>query len=708
MENNFKSIPLKLSYDSGEDDILWDFYIPVLSMADTYDRIAGFFSSSSLALCARGLESFITNGGKMRLVTCPQLSSNDIEMIEKSVNNLDEILTKNFINDYSQIESQFQKNHVQALGWMLANDKLEIQIAVVKKDGKICSKEQIEQIGIMHQKVGVLRDKNGNIISFSGSNNESASGWLGNTEEFKVFCSWTGAMPYVEEDQKRFFRFWEGRRQDVEMKSLPQALKEHLIYESKDFETKYLAAAKYYPKAIMKEKEELKLFFYQKAAVEKWEGNNRNLLLQMATGCGKTRTAIACMDKTLKDTDKLLVVIACPQVTLSSQWHKDIDKLDISEHRSIEINGNVAGWDISLKREVQKLGAGRYKNLVVYTTHQICSSDKFIKIIEGSNTKITKFLIGDEVHGMGADKSKKGLLDLYNYRLGLSATPQRWFDDYGSRLIEDYFGNENFEFSIHDALVNRNPITDKPFLVNYTYDPRFISLTTEELEQYAKLTEKIKKMSSFADESEVYDYLQFMRFQRADIEKNAENKYEELSKLLDEIGDDISDTIIFVSDDQIDRVIKMLGDRNISASKFTQEQGTSPSEKYGGISERDYIIELFKQRKYQVLVAIKCLDEGIDIPSADRAIVMASSTNPREYVQRIGRIIRQAPGKYRAIIHDMIIKPDLKMFHEDILCEMEEKIFRKEMDRVLELSRNAINNTTVINTVYNILEEVTR
>lgn len=706
MKKNFRNIPLKLSYDSGLDDILWDFYIPVLSMSTTYNRIAGFFSSSSLALSARGLEDFISNGGKMRLVTCPQLSKQDVEMLEKASKNIEQLITDNFIKDYSEIENQFQKDHVQALGWMIANGKLEIKIAVIKRNGKICDKEQIDQIGIMHQKVGILYDNNGQIISFSGSNNESASGWLGNTEEFKVFCSWTGAMPYVQEDIKKFNSFWSEDRPDVEIKDIPDALNEHLIRISKDFEPSRLATKHYYPEKLIKEKQELKLFFYQKNAVNKWEENNRMLLLQMATGCGKTRTAIGCMNNALKDTNKLLVIIACPQATLSSQWKTEIEGLKVEEHRSIEINGNISSWETMVKREVGKLGAARYKNLVIYTTHQICSSPKFINLLSEGNAQIVKFLIGDEVHGMGADKAQNGLLDIYQYRLGLSATPQRWFDESGSKLIEDYFGNDSFEFSIHDALTNMNQLTGKPFLVNYTYDPRFISLIEDELEEYKRITEKLVKMSKYASDEESSGYLDMLRFKRANIEKNAENKYYELDKILDEIGNEISDTIIFVSDVQIDRVMQILGSRGIVVSRFTQAQGTAASEKYDGLSEREHIIKLFKEKQYQVLVAIKCLDEGIDIPSADRAIVMASSTNPREYVQRIGRIIRQASGKYKATIHDMIIKPSLDLFYDDTLIEMEKRIFKKEMDRVLELSENAINNTSITNIVFDILQEV--
>ena len=701
---DFSDLPLKVAYDSGEDDLVWDFYIPVLSRANSYDRIAGFFSSSSLAVAARGIGEFISNGGVMRLVTCPQLSINDISMLEKSVNNIDEILSDHFIKSYDEIETEFQRDHVKALGWMLANGKLQMKIAVIKNNGRCLSQDEIVRSGIMHQKVGIMRDQAGNILTFSGSNNESVSGWLGNTEEFKVFMSWEGMTDFINSDIQKFNGFWNGTRNDVEIKEIPQVVKEHLLKVGSDFEPTRINAQKYSRHNIVKEKQPLKLFYYQEDAVKKWNDNNRQLLLQMATGTGKTRTAIGCIKNALEDTKKILIIISTPQPDLSSQWKADIDKLDIGIKNSIEINGNVTNWDIELSKEIRKLSTGLYEHLVVFTTHDICHSEKFLDKLQKSSARIIKFLIGDEVHGMGAGKMKNALVEDYTYRLGLSATPQRWFDDAGSKLIEEYFGNDSFVFLIEDALREHNPLTGKTFLVNYHYHPRFITLTDDELEEYKKLTEKIRKASCYS-KNEENEWLQRLRFQRAGIEKKARNKYNELKKILDEIADDISDTIIFVDPGQIDEVMRILASRNITATPYTQQQGTKPSARYGGRSEREYIIECFKRQKYQVLVAIKCLDEGIDIPSAKRAIVMASSTNPREYVQRIGRIIRQAPGKYQADIYDMIIKPDLKGFNDE-MRQLELHIFKKEMDRVLDLSRNALDNVTVCNTVYSILRDV--
>ena len=708
--NDLSNLDIKGSYDSGYDDILWDFYIPVLSESNQYDRIAGFFSSSSLALAARGMQKFIENGGKMRLVTCPRFSKSDADMLERNAEGMDSLLLEGFVKDYSDIEDDFEKDHVKALGWMMSNGKLDIRIAVIKQGGHILNEEEVQKTGILHQKVGILYDQAGNQLSFSGSNNESASGWLGNTEEFKAFGSWQSPFlrPFIDSDIKKFDQFWNGKRADVHIMTVPKALQDKFIEISRDFEPSKLSSDRYRKcRETFRHKRPLKPFHYQTEAIEKWDSHGRRLLLEMATGTGKTRTALGCIQKAIKDTNRIAVIIATPQPTLSAQWKYDASGLDLGIENELEINGNVGGWDIKLKRALLEVSTGAASHLVVYTTHTIVSMPKYINVINSISNKVTFFLVGDEVHGMGAAKTKRGLLERYQYRLGLSATPQRWFDDMGSRLIQDYFGNESYVFTIRQALDEVNELTGKTFLVNYTYYPRFVKLTDDEVERYEKLTEKIRKQQFLKSKEDAYKWLEFLLFERANIGKAAENKYAELESILQETGYGLTDTIIFVSHEQKDEVLRRLAAHKISASPFTKDQGTAPLEKYGGKSERDHIIELFKKQKYQVLVAIKCLDEGIDIPSASRAIIMASSTNPREYVQRIGRIIRQAPDKTEAVIYDMIVRPDLSCFHTDVQAELEEQIFRKEMDRAIDISKNALNNVSAYAEVYRVLREVT-
>ena len=712
----YTSLNIQAAYETGEDDLIMDFFVPMLSNAKRYDRIAGFFSSTSLALSARGIAGLIANNGTMRIVASPRLSKEDVDMVNSSVKDPDTVITDCLLRgiDGTNIQDQFQRDHVAALGWMLANGRLEMQIAIVTDPlGRLTTDEYL-----VHQKVGIFYDIDMNAVSFSGSNNETASGWLGNIEEFKTFKSWEpGQQVYLDSDRKKFEAFWNHTRKGVQVKRLPEAVAEQLIEIGKDFDIERIATEKYFekPDQDLKKLKPLNLYYYQEDAVKKWLANGKNILLEMATGTGKTRTAIGCMRYALKDNKKqLLIVIACPQSTLTMQWKTDIESLDLGvEIDATQIcDSNIHGWKRDLKTKCKQLSAGLYDNLVVYTTHQTCSSPDFISTIE-SLKRADRFFIGDEVHGMGAAKTRNGLLEVYNMRLGLSATPSRWFDDEGSTMIAEFFGNNSYQFTIEQALSTLNPGTNKPFLVNYTYHPCFIPLTDDELERYKELSEKIIRMNNSKNKEDYVNILEFLLFRRADIEKEAENKYTELERILDEMqvecdakGERIHNTIIFVSDGQLGRVLQILKNKKITAHKFTQAEGTEPLAKYGGISEREFLIRQFTNGKYQVLVAIKCLDEGIDIPSAKIGIIMASSTNPREYIQRIGRIIRQAPGKSSAILYDMILHPDLSGFRDETLATFEEKVFRKEMVRVQELCANALNNTKVLKEIYSVLEDL--
>lgn len=267
---NLKDIPLKYAYETGKGDLVQDFYIPVLSCAKRYDRIAGFFSSTSLAISAKGLAALIDSNGKMRLVTCQKLNHEDADMITKSVESVEEVLCRNFITEFSMIKSQFEKDHIEALGWMLANGYLEIKIALVYDKGKICTEDEIISKAIMHQKVGILYDDDFNAISFSGSNNESASGWTQNIEEFKVFKGWEpGQREYFKGDQTKFKEFWENKKDGVKVVSLPEAVADKLIEESKHFDVDKIALNRYRNQAPSKKKakQELKLFYYQETTV---------------------------------------------------------------------------------------------------------------------------------------------------------------------------------------------------------------------------------------------------------------------------------------------------------------------------------------------------------------------------------------------------------------------------------------------------------
>ena len=570
--------------------------------------------------------------------------------------------------------------------------------------------ERISESGLFHIKVGVLEDDQGDIITFSGSVNETASAWVRNIEEFKVFKYWEpGKIGSAQIDINKFENYWTGSPSRVKITDLPIAVADKIVKRApSDFGV--------LEREIVREEQEeqehsISLSFdpfnYQLDALKVWQKNHK-AIFEMATGTGKTKTAQICIADFIRNCETSAVIfIICPQDTLAKQWLNDIKKSGLPWDNYVICDSDSKGWKDQGKKgllykllDVNVERARKRNVLFVYSTFDTYYSDYFISTVQQYKQKSKYFIIGDEVHGLGSSMRSRGFLEVYDYRLGLSATPDRWFDEHGTKLISKYFGHDRFTFTIEEALNKKNPITGKTYLTPFEYIPRFISLEASELVKYKKLTSSIiKGLNKAKNDSEYNDKIENLMFMRADIHKSAANKLVEFENVLDEIVDDISDTIIFVSAGQIDDIELILKNRGIFTRRFTKDQGKAPEKKYGNISEREHIIEMFKDGDCKCLLAIKCLDEGIDIPSAKRAIILASSTNPREYVQRIGRIIRRSEGKEKAVIYDIIVEPSLDQLDQE-LAKYERKIFEKEMVRIREISENAINRLEIINSVY--------
>jgi len=699
---SLKSISLNKAYSSDSDDILYGFYIPSLKESIEYDRLAGFFSSKSLAIAARGILGLIEKGGTMRLIVSPKLDKNDLKIIIDSYKEPGKYIEKKMLQELEKLEDKFIRDHVYALGWMIANKKLEIKVAVAcDSSGKLLSYEDIQQSSLFHQKVGILKDSEGNILTFSGSVNETAAGWLGNIEEFKVFRNWESSEEdYVKIDILKFNRFWNNCSQKIKVIDIPYAVKEKLIK---------IAPAdiiKINLNSLYKPKKKIKLFYHQEEAIESWISNRMIGIFEMATGTGKTFAALGCLERTSNNFQKLAVIITCPYQHLIQQWKREINKFGIEYDDLIIADSSNPLWKDTLTNSLIDISL-EYKHIVIIlTTHRTFSMNDFKKILQNNKGNLNIFLIADEVHGLGANKSSKGLLKEYNLRLGLSATPKRWFDKMGTNIIYNYFGNIVYEFNLKNAISTINPFTGETYLAPYRYIPKFVSLNTEEIEEYISKTRAIvMKFNKIKNDEDKDEFLESLLFRRADIIKNAENKYRTLEKLLDEIGSTIRWTIIYCNPQQIDVVMKIINKRGIISHRFTMEEGTVSDKKYGNISEREFLLQKFAENKYQVLVAMKCLDEGVDIPPARKVILMASSGNPREYIQRIGRVIRRYPGKEEAIIYDIIVVPSFNELFPEFRA-MEWKIFKKEIKRYEYIAMNSINNAEALELIYNIKDTI--
>lgn len=693
----FKEMEVHNCYETGVNNLLEDFYIPVLKESTLYRRIAGFFSSTSLSVASKGIAGLIQNGGKMELIVCPRLSEEDITAITEAVEDPEQYIGMCMIEDLNTIDDTFAIEHVKALGWMIAKGLLEIRVAlIIKDDGSLYSAEDIASSGIFHQKVGILSDKYNNTITFSGSVNETCSGWCSNIEEFKVFKSWVAEQDkYCDNDKRKFDEFWNNKRTNVKVIDLPTCVKEHLIKHASNDYDKTLSFENY-----KKKSEEidcldlLSLFDYQKDAIKMWEDNNRKLLFEMATGTGKTRTAIGCIWKTIQKEMRVVVVIATPQTALSMQWKREIEALKLPCNRAIIADSSNPKWRKDSELFLSSAVNGLVNVVIILTTHRTYSCPDFIALVKKYSNSIKFMLIGDEAHGLAASKTKQGLIEDYSLRLGLSATPSRWFDEIGTRYLYDFFGENAFEFDIGKALSTVLPTTKQTPLVNYFYEPYFVNLDEEELYEYVKLSKQITQFSNAKDD-EKQKILENLLFKRANIQKNAAEKLLKLESILNNLPE-IQNTLIFCSPEQIDPVMDILKTRGIKAHKITENQGTKPESKYSFLSERDYLIKCFKEERYQVLTAIKCLDEGIDIPTASIAILMSSSTNPREFIQRIGRVIRRAPGKKYAYIYDIIVKSGCAGLPVEIQ-QFEKKIYEKELLRASDIAKYAINSTDAVN-----------
>lgn len=688
-----RDLDIAHSYETldGADPVT-EFYIPALAQSVEYDRSVGFFSSASLALAARGIAGLINNKGKMRLVVSPHLSEKDIEAIRAAGDQCDdavELVMAAAMSDVDWLADEIERDHVRALGWMLSAGYLEIRIALVTdRNGEILPDQ------LFHQKVGVLRDADGEAISFSGSINETASGWLYNSEEFKVFKSWdSGQRAFYESDVTKFEELWDNERSRVRTFEPKGALCDYLVAQGKGFDVEYSSLSRH---GVRLTSDTISLFPYQRKAMEKWKACSGHMLFEMATGTGKTRTALACVQHLLKKHGKLVCVIATPQTTLSRQWMREAETLGVDFDCTVIADSSEATsreWAADIRAKAGRIAIGRSKTLVVFTTHRSASNPLFLDALSRVDAAVKTCLVGDEVHGMGSHGCKRSLSDRYDYRIGLSATPSRWFDEEGSDAIRRYFGGESFVFGIREAQETVNPLTGKPFLCPYEYKLVTVSLTDEESENFAKLSSLISSLSH-RDDPESTEACKRLLMKRADIKKNAAKKIDCFDRLLREI--DPANMIVFTSPQHIDEVERVLAEHRIAAHRFTKNQGTRPCAEYRGLSERDYLIRAFKDGTLQTLVAIKCLDEGIDIPEASTAVLLSSSTNPREYIQRIGRVIRHCPGKDLAHIYDFIVVPDWHRVECYGDIELERRLFEQELIRVEDMMANAVNYTELL------------
>lgn len=735
MERKFNP---KLTWNSLTDDCINDFYKPALTNCKLYQRLSGYFSSSAFAHVAREILEFIEAEGKIELIASPQLSATDKEIFEQSVLERENLLGKIFLEDLKNDPDNLKLEFSKLMAYMITNiidgkPQLEIKIAI-----------PVRGPGIYHQKIGIMRYNNDERIAFSGSINETGMAWYNNKENFTVFRSWgddTNKQGIVD-NQRIFNNLWNGSDKEVVVFDLPQAVQGHLLkirpksnVEMKNTIEKVRRiindkTKKDEQENIQGDKPLIELKDHQITARNKWLENDLCGLLEMATGTGKTFVAFGCINKLQKLHQRTTVIIACPQKHLVEQWKKELARYNsgveesekVMMEKTVTCNSDYPKWKAEFEEilhdyNVPPIGSNTCitNNIVIFTTHDTLALDTFTqKVLTIKDAK--KFLIVDEVHNITSDSSEKTLLEDYDYRLGLSATPTRHMDDEGTGILKNYFHSKECRIinpataetcsECHKPLITytldlKTAIHKLHVLCTYDYFPYYVELTPEEMDIYNDLTAKIaqaegkKKKGEPLTENDKYPYLA-----RANLVANAERKDSMLDDILTlEFNNRLQLTLIYCTNTpraeapqgvpkQLERVKNILFSKGIKSDSVTYKDAT----KYRGD-----ILSLLQGGIFDCVTAVNCLDEGVDVPAVETGIFMASSGNPKQFVQRRGRILRKndMTNKKHAYIYDILVTPPRPDPGASISLN-ERKLIAKELLRHKEFAETSSNEGEAI------------
>jgi len=680
------TIDLDVTYRSDSSRLVSSFYVPCLRRSVLYRRAVGYFTSSGLAVAAQGIAHLINNGGKIRLVASPALSEEDAEAIASGYEDRHSVVSRVTAKELSGIEDHLTRARLGALAWLISQDCLDIRLAIrMDSSGK-------PQRGIYHEKIGVFTDNGGNHVAFVGSPNETAGGLVANFESIDVYWSWEDPQDRVDRKIDAFDRLWNNETDGLDVLHFPDTPRE--ILESYRTKTPPTADPDEVEEASDEAKSpensdghnntpviprEITLRPHQIQAQQSWFTNNGLGTLKMATGAGKTFSALAIAAETYRKASLKALVVICPFQHLVVQWAKEARRFGLDPVLAFK---DQAQWVDLLNSQLFALRSGTIPFVSVITTNRTFCLDTF-QFSLGHFPKST-LIVGDEAHNLGAKGLRAKLPENVRYRLALSATPERWFDDSGTASIFEYFGPVlQPEFTLEDALRGN-------VLSPYDYYPILIDLSPEETDEYLQISAQIAKYASGIESGDDNPALTSLLVRRARLLGSAEGKIPALKRLMKKrletthtlfyCGDgSVESEVTEESRRQVEEVTRVLGQElRYRVASYTFETR---------LEERDSIRIRFENGELQGLVAIRCLDEGVDIPLIQRAVILASSRNPRQFIQRRGRILRKSPGKPKAEIYDMIVIPAI----DGEISDSERNLMKKEIVRFKEFAGLALN-----------------
>lgn len=672
---SLRDISLRVDYRTGEGDIVDEFYIPCLQESNTYWRAVGYFSSHSLVLAAKGVASLVHRGGSMRLVASPWLEPADIEAMKQGHVAREDVLEHALLRTFDQRllnePTKLEEHRLSCLAWLIATGKLEIMIAtpVGPVDGN----------SLYHEKIGLFFDKDGNTVAFTGSPNETAGGLVSNFESIDVFWSWDDPHGRIVRKMNQFSRLWDNTTPQLEVRKFPKAIEDKILRFYRpdppngdpESHKPQITVPEQIGKGLPSIPPDVILRDYQLDAIQGWLDQGRKGMFVMATGSGKTITALSAVTRLIQEGTRGLVVVGAPYQHLVDQWETEARRFGFQPVLAYQ---NTKKWSPILSDQIVEFNMGvRPVSMVISTYDTLCSST-FQSLV--AQVKGPAVFVADEAHHVGASDTRTKLPHSIPWRLGLSATPNRWFDDEGTQALTEFFGKTVAEYGIAQAISDGR-------LTPYYYHPHLVSLTDEERDQYQELSRKIAVAYARRDDEVQAVRLDMLLRERAHLLNTAHNKLPLLKELVWQ-KHDLSHALFYCAPGQLDEVLALLGDQcGFLVHPFTAKEKPA---------ERQRLLKAFASGQLQALVAIRCLDEGVDVPATRTAFVLASSSNPREFIQRRGRILRLSPNKHSAVIHDMLAIPELDTDDDSAVFQAERNLVSRELARFKEFASTAVNH----------------
>jgi superfamily II DNA or RNA helicase len=635
-------LTLQTSYHKGRDDIAESFYLPCMRRASEFDRAVGYFRSTVFIIAWPALRDFVKRGGKIRVLCSQVLAGEDIDALEKGYSaRVDEALAARFLEEVrSLLRDDVVRQPARVLAALVARGTLELQIAVLRE-----TEVRAASGRIFHDKLGIFRDDRGNLVIFKGSMNETWTGLAadGNLESIDVAASWMGArdLERARTEEAYFAELWSNRYPTLTVRPFPDVARNELERAAEpDWES---SVERLLQESTQAEKtgdaRGRSLRPHQAAGLASWTANDRRGILAFATGSGKTFTAITAIREAIAERHEVVVVVVPDQV-LFGQWYKELDETTADlQVRILRAGAGYNGWRESLQLWTSPGDQPR----IVLVTVQTAATDDFRQRLAAGNHLM---LVADEVHRLGSPHHRQ-LLDerLFGARLGLSATPERAGDTVGTGALLSFFrGVLEPRYTLADAV--RDGV-----LTRYFYRPHTVQLSDDEAAEWRAFTAEIGqlrgRMAGGDQAGGLEERLQRLFIKRARVVKHAAAKVPLAVDVLSTEYQRGQRWIVYCEDlNQLNAISQALVACGVQNMPFhSQMEG-----------DREETLR-WLDRRGGVVVAIKCLDEGVDVPSVTHALILASSKNPREFIQRRGRVLRTAPNKALAYVHDAIVIP---------------------------------------------------